>query len=233
MTDYHTHLLPDMDDGVRSAEESVAALTALKGLGFEDVVLSSHYYTHRESAEDFLARRTDRLLQLKRAVESVENSALPRLHTGAEVYLTSLLFNSEELKSFTVDGGSCMLTELPYDEKLQRTTVDNLERLCYNYGLTPVLAHIERYPYLLDPVLLAELFDMGCRAQVNINPLSWGLKRKLKKLLGKGLVFALGTDTHRAYGLGDRVAKGLKSIEDAFGEGFAEAAGAYTKEKLI
>ena len=49
MTDYHTHLLPDMDDGVRSAEESVAALTALKGLGFEDVAARIAKYPEVES----------------------------------------------------------------------------------------------------------------------------------------------------------------------------------------
>ncbi len=233
MVDYHTHLLPDMDDGVRSVEESLAALSALKRLGFRHVVLSPHFYTNREPADAFIARREDRYARIARAVDSGEGGSYPQLHLGAEVYLTSLLFNTADLRPLTVDGGDCMLTELPYDDKLKDSTLSNLERLCYSEGITPVLAHIERYPYLLDPSLLGELFDMGCRAQVNINPLSWGTKRKLKKLLSKGFVFALGTDTHIGGGLYDRVSKGLSSVNNALGTGYVKAAGAYTKENLI
>ena len=66
MVDFHTHILPKMDDGSRSSEESVAMLRMLAEQGIKRVVLTPHYYPEAESPEDCLRRR-----------ESVNSRCLP------------------------------------------------------------------------------------------------------------------------------------------------------------
>ncbi len=229
MVDFHTHILPRMDDGVKTVEESVKALSELKLCGVNHLVLSSHFYSNECSVEEFTKARDLSYSLLKAHTEGKE---LPKLYLGAEVYVTSLLFNNESLMPLTVNGNGIMLTELPYDKKLSARDEENLERLIYNCDITPVLAHIERYPFLLDHGLLDELFTMGCRAQVNIGAFDGRHSRKLKKLVKKGFLFTLGTDTHSlndAYAF----AKQLKAAVDAVGDEYINDAFAYTKEKLL
>ncbi len=229
MVDFHTHILPNFDDGAEDVKTSAKMLGTLKAAGFDRVVLSSHYYSNACTAEDFVKGRQIAFDKLRTAVA---NEDVPKLHLGAEVYLTSLIFNNKDLMPLTVDGGGVMLTELPYDKKFTATTGESIERLVYNYGLTVVLAHIERYPFLLDKGLLAELYSMGCRGQVNIESFCGRHKRKLKKLADKGFLFAFGTDAH---GMDDlyRVNDYLAAAEKAVGKDYLNSAFAYTKEKLI
>ncbi len=229
MTDFHTHILPRFDDGAESEKESVEMLKSLKAAGFERVVLSSHFYSNTCTAESFVKGRQLAFDKLKNAVA---HSDVPKLHLAAEVYLTALLFNNENLVPLTIDCKGVMLTELPYDKKYSSVTAENLERLVFNCGLTPVLAHIERYPFLLDKGLLAELFDMGCHAQVNIGAFAGRHRRKLKKLADKGFLFTLGTDAHGMNDI-DRINDYLAAAEKTVGKDYLESAFAYTKEKLI
>ncbi|MBE6677866.1 MAG: hypothetical protein E7597_03625 [Ruminococcaceae bacterium] len=229
MVDFHTHILPNFDDGAEDVKASVKMLSALKAAGFDRVVLSSHYYSNACAAEDFVKGRQYAFDKLKAAVA---NEDVPKLHLGAEVYLTSLIFNNEDLIPLTVDGSGVMLTELPYDKKFSATTRENIEKLVYNHGLTVVLAHIERYPFLLDKGLLGELYSMGCRAQVNIEAFCGRHRRKLKKLADKGFLFAFGTDAHSMDDL-DCINDYLEAAEKAVGKDYLNSAFAYTKEKLI
>ncbi|MBQ3194869.1 MAG: hypothetical protein IJB65_00225 [Clostridia bacterium] len=229
MIDFHTHILPNFDDGAESPAVSANMLMALKAAGFNDVVLSSHYYSNACPVEDFIKARSAAFDSLKPVIA---DKSVPRLHLGAEVYLTSLIFNNGDLMPLTVNESGVMLTELPYDAKYNTFTAENLERLIFNRSITPVLAHIERYPFLMDKGLLAELFDMGCRAQVNIEAFCGKRKRKLKKLAEKGFVFAIGTDAHGTEDLAN-IDFYIKAAEDAVGKEYLENAFAYTKEKLI
>ena len=230
MIDYHSHILPCMDDGSQSVEESLAMLDILKKAGFNTVVLSSHFYSNMESLESFLGRRAESYERLEAAAKGKN---VPRTVLGAEVYLTSLLFNSRDLSPLTLGDSRIMLTELPYDRTLTAETRANLERLIYNRDITPVLAHIDRYPYLLDKKLLAELFEMGCKAQVNLDGFSGKRRRKLKKLVKSGVVFALGSDSHSPNLLAEGLEANMKSLSHLCGEGFADFACSYTKEILL
>ena len=229
MVDFHTHLLPGFDDGAEEAATAKIMLGALKAAGFNEVVLSSHFYSNERTAEDFVKCRKNAFDVLNAVLEGVDT---PKLYLGAEVYLTSLIFNNPDLLPLTVNGNGVMLTELPYDRKFSTVTEQNLERLIYNCGITPVLAHIERYPFLLDKGLLGELFAMGCSAQVNFSAFCGRHKRKLKSLANKGFLFSFGTDTHRVSDL-ENINAYLAAAEKTVGKEYLEYSFAYTKEKLL
>lgn len=232
MTDFHTHILPGMDDGVATPEEALHILKVLYRAGFTDVVLTPHYYSNREPLESFLQRRKKQTEVLCAAARGTE---LPRLYSGAEVYLTSLLFNNGDLAPLTVNGnGRFMLVELPWDDKLSPTTLSDLERLVYGVGITPVLAHIERYPHIIKGKSLSALLEMGCRLQTNFGAFATAAhRRKLKRLADNEQIDALGTDVHRAAGFETEFETALVAVKDCLGEGFLKGIGKYTKERII
>ncbi len=229
MTDFHSHILPAVDDGSKSVEQSVKMLEILKRCGFTNVVLSPHFYSHRESAEDFLARRE----QGKARLSSALNDNLPRLHYGAEVFISTLLFNCMSLKELTVDG-THMLVELPYEKELTETTKKNVERLIYHRDICPVLAHIERYPFLLNERELMYFLDMGCRVQMNMGVFSdKSLRRKLKKYVNNGYVSTFGSDAHSDVGLEEKLTDNIRNAAKLFGDSFLKDIGSFAKETLL
>ncbi len=229
MTDFHTHILPGIDDGAKDVNASIAMLKVLQKIGFTDVVLSPHFYSHKEPAESFLARRNEAVKVLASALPA----DAPRLYVGAEVYLSTLLFNFSDLSKLTVNG-SCMLTELPYEQSFSETTKKNVERLIYHRDITPVLAHIERYPDLMSERTLRYFLDMGCRVQMNMGVFTdRSVRRKLKKYIENGYVSTVGSDSHSVNGLEERLTAAKEGAEKLFGAHFLEGIGAYAKETLL
>lgn len=192
--DMHSHILPNVDDGAKTVEESLTLINRLKRAGVTDICLTPHYYTHKESLVDFLNRRNLAFSELTAYATDDIN-----LHLGAEVFVTKYLFsNDSDLKSVCYDGTSYMLTEFPYSSTFEGESMVYINKLINNYGITPVLAHIERYPNLLKRQdILEELIDMGVIIQSNACSFSdFFSKLKLTKLLKKGCIHIFGSDAH-------------------------------------
>lgn len=190
----HTHILPGVDDGAKNVEDSLTLISRLKRAGITDICLTPHYYTHKESLRDFLTRRNAAYAELSSFVcDDV------KLHLGAEVYVTKYLFsNEEDLKSVCYNGTSYMLTEFSYSSTFEGESMQYINKLINNYGITPVLAHVERYPYLLKHIdVLEELIDMGVIIQSNACSFTeFPLKLRLIKLIKNGYIHVVGSDTH-------------------------------------
>lgn len=192
--DMHSHILPAVDDGAKNVEESLILINRLRKAGVTDICLTPHYYTHKESLSDFLKRRNAAFNELKPYV-----SEDVRLHLGAEVYVTKYLFsNEEDLKSVCYNGTSYMLTEFPYSSTFEGESMVYMNKLISNYGIKPVLAHVERYPYLMKHLdVLEELIYMGVTVQSNACSFTeFPLKLKLTKMLKKGYIGVIGSDAH-------------------------------------
>jgi len=192
--DMHTHILPAVDDGAQNVEESLTLINRLRRAGVTDICLTPHFYTHKESLNDFISRRNSAFLELSSYV-----SDDVRLHLGAEVYVTKYLFsNEDDLKSVCYNGTCYMLTEFPYSSTFEGESMVYINKLINNYGITPVLAHVERYPYLLKHLgVLEELIDMGVIIQTNACSFNdFPLKLKLTKMLKNGYIHIIGSDAH-------------------------------------
>lgn len=192
--DMHTHILPGVDDGAKNVNESLKLIKTLKNAGVTDICLTPHYYTHKESLKDFLKRRDEAFCELKSFIDDDIN-----LHLGAEVYITKYLFiNDDDLKSVCYNGTRHMLTEFPYNSAFEGESMMFINKLLNNYGITPVLAHVERYPNLLKNFdVLEELIDMGVIIQSNACSFTeFPLKIKLTKMLKKGYIQLIGSDAH-------------------------------------
>lgn len=191
--DLHTHILPGVDDGAKTSEDALRLINALWRQGVKNICLTPHFYTHKESVEDFLSRRTESA-----------NSFLPlvpeniSIKLGAEVFVTKYLFSEErDLSPLCIENTNYMLTEFPYEARFRGSSMRQVTRL-RDLGIVPVLPHVERYPALMkDRGLLQELVYMGLIIQSNaVSFTEARIKRKLLKLLRDGYIHVLSSDTH-------------------------------------
>ncbi len=191
--DFHTHILPGIDDGAKTSEESLRLINSLKSQGIKNIVLTSHYYSHKESMEDFLKRREDAVSELLPLIPKDINVKI-----GAEVYVTKYMFTDRlDFSPVCMEGTPYMLTEFPYSASFEGDSLKMLMRLM-DLGVRPIIPHVERYEKLLkNPEMLSELIDMGVIIQSNAGSFTdRRTSSKLIKFLRKGLIHILSSDTH-------------------------------------
>ena len=187
--DFHAHILPALDHGTSSVEESLAQLRLAADNGVGRIVATSHFYPESSSVATFVARRSESYRLLCDAL----TSGLPEIKLAAEVLLCPGMHRMEDLSQLCIDGSSSILIELPFNG----FGADHVEALrgIISLGYDVVLAHADRY----DPVLINSLLPLGCRIQLNASALS-GLfvRRHLRNWCARGSVVAIGSDIHGA-----------------------------------
>lgn len=198
-TDMHSHLLPGLDDGAETVEQSVELLRGLRALGYRKLVMTPHIMG------DFYKNTPE---GIKTALSAVRHAATAAgladitLECAAEYYLDEWfgqrLDREDELLTF---GGTkrYLLFETSYiNEPFNLAeTVFRLQSM----GYQPVLAHPERYTYFYGRFDdLKKIRENGALLQLNLNSLagyySSGAKRVAEKLIDAQMVDMVGTDAH-------------------------------------
>lgn len=192
MTDFHSHVLPCVDDGSKSIEMSGAMLRASYSQGVRLMAATPHFYAHRHSPERFLEKR-------QAAYESLhlDDSSMPELILGAEVSYFAGMSRSEALGSLRLGSTELILVELPFSG-WTATMAAEICSLHRSTGLTPVLAHIERYRKTKNySAYLEQFLESGvllqCNAEFFLAPFMGG---KAMKMLRSGMISFLGSDCH-------------------------------------
>ena len=199
MTDLHTHILPGMDDGAKTPEESLQMLRMERDQGVDTVVLTPHFYRDRERPEQFLARRrasAEALRDALMALPEEEIRTMPRLILGAEVAWVPNLPDMPELSRMCMGRSKYLLLELPFSawsDPLFRQLRELMDRT----GVTPVIAHVERYLSHQKPERVRELLDLDVLVQVSAAPLLHPLRRgKVLGLLRERQAQFVASDCH-------------------------------------
>lgn len=195
LCDMHCHILPGIDDGCRTVEDSLKQLELSVRQGIGRMFLTPHYY-HRRSVEEFLAQRQAAWEQLCLAMEA-EPADYPELKLGAEVAYFQGISYEDDIPLLCLGKSDFLLLEMPF-VKWSPSVLRELEALQQNYGIRLVLAHLERYFKLQDKSVLDAVYDSGFLIQMNaeyvLGPFG---KSKAKRLLKAGRVDLLGSDCHR------------------------------------
>ena len=192
--DIHTHILPQMDDGAKSSEESIKLLMELERQGVTDVVFSPHFDLSKESVEAFCNRREQCYKSLMDSIAECGVCLKIKFHLAAEVrYDPNLIFS--DLEPLCIGDTDYLLLELTNTFPFN---FENTLNAIFSKGKFPVLAHIERYRYLYsDLKLLGRLIDDGVVMQCNASAfLNFKSGITFKKLLKNGYVHLLASDTH-------------------------------------
>lgn len=191
--DMHTHILPGIDDGSETVQNSVLMLECLKKQGVTNVCFTPHMYSQETSIDDFLTLRQNAFEQLKPHLPDGMSFCL-----GAEVFVTDFLFTNDNLNRLCYGDSEFMLTEFSYTSEFQGRSYRQLCKLINGYSITPVIPHIERYPALMkSSELRNELKDMGVIFQTNMRSFEDFKRRiKLSRLIKNGEIDLFGTDAH-------------------------------------
>ncbi len=193
--DLHGHFLPGMDDGCKTPEESLQVLQESFRQGIRRVFATPHYYPV-EPVSAFLQRREAAMGRLEEYIHSQGAEDIPQLCLGAEVAYRPGLSYEEDLQKLCLGNSRYLLLEMPFS-RWGRGEERELRNLRVTGGVTPVLAHIERYYKYQDKHILQGILDQELLVQMNAEPLlSPSARRGAMKLLKKGAVQLLGTDCH-------------------------------------
>ena len=163
MTDLHTHILPGMDDGVKTVQEAVEMLRIQAEQGIDTVALTPHYYRNYESVADFLAQREAAWKKLSKAVQG---QACPSMILGAEVAWMPDISQWPDLEQLCYQNTKMLLIELPMIP-WSAEVFAQLHRMENCRGIMPVIAHIDRYFRIQSKNNLHRLLAIGYPVQVS------------------------------------------------------------------
>jgi len=193
--DLHSHLIPGIDDGSQSMEESLSLVRGLSDLGYEKLITTPHIMSdaYRNGAENIL----EGLRQLR---EAIQKEAIEiQIEAAAEYYLDDMFYEELKKPHIMSIGGKYLLFESSYFSKPLQ-----MEEMIFaigTAGFQPILAHPERYRYIKDPKKeYGRLKELGVFFQVNLNSFGGHYGKKAKELAQfmseAGMIDFLGSDTH-------------------------------------
>lgn len=214
MIDFHSHILPGIDDGSRSVDESIALLRLSAQQGVREVLLTPHFYPQHIQPERFLHRR-ERSMQLLLDRLQYE-TGLPKVRCGAEVYFYPQMSHSEALRSLVIEGTSHILVEMPMGEWTD-SMYRELESIYHNQGLTPIVAHVDRYlgPFR-DYGIPDRLAQLPVLVQANAEAFCSG--SKCMNLLHRHRIHLIGSDCHNLTDRRPDMGPAMKRISQKLGK---------------
>ena len=207
-TDIHSHFIPNIDDGCKTLDESIALLKKMDEIGFQNIVCTPHiqYEVYHNSKENIFPAFESLKTAIKQHLPNLN------LHIGAEYMLDDGF--SDQLKDGLISFGkkNFVLVELSFFNPHQKHLYYLQEML--NKGYTPILAHPERYGYWYDNEIFINLHNAGVQLQINIPSLCGfygnAVKKRALELLKTDLTFCLGSDVHNEFYM-ENITNGLKS----------------------
>lgn len=219
--DFHTHILPQIDDGSSSLDMSLQMLRTEAEQGVKTVVLTPHFYPWEHTPETFLEKRNQAYFMLQEA--AAQDASLPELVLGAEVHFFRGMSHSDSIKSLAIGQTKHLMVEMP-TSRWTSEMLSELEMMERNLGLTPIIAHLDRY---LSPwtstKLIKKLEQLPVLIQVNASFFEsrWNT-RMAKRLLSRGMIHLLGSDCHNTTTRPPCLPTAIKGIEQLMGEALDE-----------
>lgn len=218
--DIHAHILPNVDDGSKSINESLKMLSQLKQQGVKAVALSPHFYPHVEtSLEEYKERILPRFRELKEAAAGF----FDEIYLGSEVHFFHGISTFSDIRSLCIEKTKYILIELPYRRISSRTINDIIDlNLCR--GVMPILAHIERYKKFENFDKILSLIEDGyALGQVNAYSfLSLRTRGAVCRLVKNGYVQFVASDSHSADEIPPLIGKAFEVIEKKLGRETAQ-----------
>jgi tyrosine-protein phosphatase YwqE len=194
--DMHSHLIPGIDDGAKTMEQSIEMIKKFASLGYKKVVTTPHVMSdfYRNTPEIILSGMENVRAELKKQNVDIEFFA------AAEYYLDHEFVEKVKAKEVLSFSGNHVLFELSFSAE-QPNVNEAIFELISN-GYQPILAHVERYSFYQNRIdRIKEIREKGALLQLNINSLSghYGpdVKKLAEKLIDLELIDVISSDCHR------------------------------------
>ena len=227
MFDIHTHVLPFVDDGSKTLEDSLAMLFEAEKQGVTDMVITPHF------RKDYAVLPQE----IKQAFAKL-SAAAHDAGVGVKLYVGQEFFINNDFKKdiadgkmLTIGGGKAVLIEFDYDLD---TDIAEVVYQLKSMGYIPIVAHFERYKYA-DISVAEEIKALGGYIQINADGFFGKSKKryykKIKELIKNGLVDFVASDVHTFRG--NYMLKAYNFVVKKFGEKTAAAVFTENAKQLI
>ena len=217
MFDFHSHILPGIDDGSRSVEESIALIDRLSRQNVSEVFATPHFYPLRNTPSRFFARREASYQKLCAALEKRDDLNV-NIRLGAEVAYFSGISRTDVLFDMRIENTEFLLVEMP-ESKWSEHTVGEIVDIAASKDITPVIAHIERCMKFQSNDVLEKILSEGVLFQANASFFVklFTRKKALGMLKDKKIAF-LGSDCHNLHTRPPIIGDAMKIIEKRLGK---------------
>lgn len=221
MIDFHTHILPAIDDGSRSIEQTKELLRQAQEQGIHHILATPHFYADRDSAGRFLKKREESFAEVKKLSE--KGDWIPEIRTAAEVYYFPGIGKADVLPRLCMEGSRLLLLELPFAQWTSGIYRD-VEDIIDKQKLTVMLAHVERYyEFQKDKRTWRDMFELPVYAQINAGSFLRHSKRSFAlKFIKAGHQVLLGSDCHNPEIRPSNLKAGREVISKKLGDGVLE-----------
>ncbi len=217
--DIHSHIIHDIDDGAENLEESLKLLEMLGQQGVDVVAATPHFYADEVDFKYYTEK-------VNKNFEILKNNLtpnLPKVIKGYEVRYFKGISGTSVVKELTLGGSPYLLLEFTYGQEITPKVVGDIADVYYNFGLTPILAHIERYYKYHGFKYALKLVEDGiAMAHVNASSFTEGYKRAALKLVDSGIATLIASDTHSVLARPPMFDEAKQVIAKNLGDGVAE-----------
>lgn len=221
-TDFHSHILPGIDDGSQSVKESMEMMRMSADHGIRCMVATPHFYPQHDDLDRFLRRRAnaERLLREHMA----GNPALPEVIVGAEVYFFPGISDSEALSRLTIGKKGYIILEMPQSPWTNQMYRE-IENIYVKQGIVPIIAHVDRYIDIFRTHGIPDrLSKLPVLVQANAG---FFLKKRTAgmamRMLKRGQIHLLGSDCHNLEFRPPRLGPAVAAIRRRLGDQVLEA----------
>ena len=219
LTDLHCHLLPGIDDGARNLQDAARLIAIQCNSGVRQIALTSHFNYERMSLESFINRRAKAYENLLNELgEDFFERENIEFRLGAEVFFSANLFHETDIQALCMHNTNILLLELPTDR--MPPYFDEVIYQIQSYNIVPIIAHIERYPYVMDNIpILCDWGDRGIYSQINAGTIIRGgrLSKQCLNLIRWNLVHIIASDAHSIEHRPPNLRDGLNVIKNKLG----------------
>ena len=197
--DFHSHVLPGIDDGSRNIETSIEMLRLSRNAGVDRMIATPHFYADEDRIEHFLEKREHAYQSLIEAVTTENISDTPQLLLGAEVAFFDGIGDADKVDRLTIQGTELLLLEMPFrtwtDEDLLQVKKLLHERQLLDHYRSSGISFDEGFQGISRNI--KKLMELPVTIQINAESLSdWKQGGMLIRMFQKRQAHILGSDCH-------------------------------------
>lgn len=225
--DFHSHILPGIDDGSRNVETSMAMLRMCREHGVDIMVATPHFYADSNRVERFVENRQNAYDQVMSRIVA-ENADVPQIMMGAEVAFFDGISRAERVDALTIEGTDIMLLEMPFvtwSDSVVHEVRDLIEKRHFHI----ILAHIERFLKIPgNKSYVEQVLRLPVTVQVNAETLmDFRQKGRMIKMFRNGTAHIIGSDCHGMHHRMPNLWLGREALDKKLGEDFLKSMDTY------
>ena len=230
IVDFHSHILPNIDDGSKNSEMSKEMLEMISHQNVDIQILTPHFYANRYHLNKYLDQRKRMYETLLEDVKTYDFN-VPELYLGAEVAFFEGMSHASGLDDLTINHSKVLLVEMPF-YKWTQSVIDEIVELIDKRHFIVIIAHIERYFSLgyTTKKYIKQLLELPVYIQINAESIE---DKNVAKLLKKGQVHVLGSDAHNLTTRKPNLEKGRLLIEKKFGKDVLAQIDSHSNELIM